>query len=97
MNYKYRVKGVVEKPFILRGVMCRIGATIDFHIAESELNFLKERCELTQLIDLQKIAETPKPIQHTTQVKAQTTQKVVKNELPKQTIGTNKVQNSSKI
>lgn len=97
MNYKYRVKGVVEKPFILRGVMFRIGTTIDFHIAESQLNFLKERCKLTQLIDLKKVAETPKPIQNTTQVKAQTNQKAVKNELPKQTVGTNKVENTNKV
>lgn len=96
MNYKYRVKGVVEKPFILRGVMFRIGTTIDFHIAERELNFLKERCKLTQVIYLQKVAETPKPIQHTTQVKAKTTQKAVRNELPN-TSGTNKVENTSKV
>lgn len=96
MNYKYRVKGVVEKPFILRGVMFRIGTTIDFHIAESELNFLKERCKLTQVNDLQKVNETPKPIQNTTQVKAQTIQKVVRNEVPR-TNGTNKVENTSKV
>lgn len=96
MNYKYRVKGVVEKPFILRGVHFCIGSKIDLHIVESELNFIKERCKLTQVIDLQKVAETPKPIQHTTQIKAQTIQKAVKNELPK-TNGTNKVENKSKV
>ena len=90
MNYKYRVKGVVEKPFILRGAYFRIGSSVDCHIIESELNFLKERCKLTQVIDLQKVSQTPKSIQNTTQVKAQTTQKVVKNELPR-TNGTNKV------
>lgn len=90
MNYKYRVKGVVEKPFILRGTHFRIGGKIDLHIVESELNFIKERCKLTQVIDLQKVAETPKPIQNTTQVKAQTNQKVVRNEQPKVN-GTNKV------
>ena len=95
MNYKYRVKGVVEKPFI-RGVHYRIGSKIDFHIAEKELEFLKERCKLTQVIDLQKVAETPKPIQNTTQVKTQTTQKAVRNELPKTVIG-NKVENTSKV
>lgn len=94
INYKYSVKGVVEKPFILRGVMFRIGTTIDFHIAESELNFLKERCKLTQVIDLQKVIETPKPIQNTTQFKAQTIQKAVKNELPKSTNARNKNQNT---
>ena len=96
MNYKYRVKGVVEKPFILRGAHFRIGGKIDCHIIEDELNFLKERCKLTQVIDLQKVAETPKPIQHTTQVKAQNIQKVVRNELPKVN-GTNKVENTSKV
>lgn len=97
MNYKYRVKGVVEKPFI-RGVHYKIGSTIDFHITESELKFLKERCKLTQVIDLQKATETPKSIQNTTQVKTQNqTQKVVRNELPKQSIGTNKVENSIKV
>ena len=89
MNYKYRVKGVVEKPFILRGAYFRIGGNVDCHIIESELNFLKERCKLTQVIDLQKVSQTPKSIQNTTQVKAQTTQKVAKNEFPR-TNGTNK-------
>ena len=97
MNYKYRVKGVVEKPFILRGTHFRIGGKIDLHIDESELNFIKERCKLTQATDLQKVYETPKPIQHTTQVKAQNqTQKVVRNEQPKVN-GTNKVENTSKV
>ena len=96
MNYKYRVKGVVEKPFILRGAHFRIGSKIDLHIVESELNFIKERCKLTQNVDLQKVVETPKPIHNTTQVKAQTTQKAVRNELPK-TNGTNKVENTSKV
>ena len=98
MNYKYRVKGVIEKPFILRGVFFGIKSSIDFHITESELSFIKEMCNFSQVIDLQKPIETPKPIHNTTQIKTQTnqTQKVVRNELPK-TNGTNKVQNSSKV
>lgn len=95
MDYKYRVKGVVEKPFILRGAFFRISGIIDCHITEKELNFIKERCKLTQVIDLQKVGETPKPIQNTTQVKAQNqNQKVVRNELPKPTSGQNKGKNT---
>lgn len=98
MNYKYRVKGVVEKSFILRGLFFRIGSCIDLYITEKELNFVKERCNDLKVNDLQKATETPKPIQNTTQVKTQNqTQKVVKNELPKQSSGTNKVENSIKV
>lgn len=92
MNYKYRVKGVVEKPFVLTGVFFRIGVSIDLHIAKNNLEFVKERCKIKEIIDLQKFAETPKPIQSTTQIKAQSIQKAVKNELPR-TNGTNKDKN----
>lgn len=60
MNYRYRVQGRVEKPFILRGMFFGIGADIDNYITEKELVFVKERCALTKIVDIQ--AVSPKPI-----------------------------------
>lgn len=58
MQYRYRVLGKVEQSFILRGAYFAIGSEIDFHITESELSFVKERCKLTNIEDL---VETTKP------------------------------------
>lgn len=52
MQYRYRVLGKVEHSFILRGAYFEVGSMIDFHITDSELSFVKERCELTQIYDL---------------------------------------------
>lgn len=91
MNYKYSVKGVVEKSFILRGLFFRIGSSIDLCITEKELDFVVPRCNNLKVTDLEKATETPKPIQNTTQIKTQNTQKVVKDELQqKQGIRTSK-------
>ena len=76
MNYRYRVEGRVEKAFILRGMHFRIGGTIDTVILESELPFIKERCELNKVED--KTAPS-QPISNDS-----ATKKEVKNELSKQ-------------
>lgn len=73
MNYRYRVEGRVEKAFILRGMHFRIGGTIETAILESELAFVKDRCELD------KVEELTAPSQPIL-----TTKKESKNELPKQ-------------
>lgn len=52
MDYRYRVKGAVEKAFILRGMHFRIGTDINAVITESELDFVKERCALADICDL---------------------------------------------
>ena len=63
MKFKYRVKGLVEKSFILRGAYFAVGANMDFYIPESELEFVKERCRIEELIDLeQKPVESPEPV-----------------------------------
>lgn len=90
MNYRYRVKGVAEKAFILRGLHFRLGSKVDIAILESELAFIKERCKLTKVEDVT-VRSQPMPIN------SQTTPKGVKNELPKSAIGTNKIASKAKV
>lgn len=54
MQYRYRVVGKVKQSFILRGAYFGIHSTIDFYITENELEFVKERCSLDTIEDLQK-------------------------------------------
>ena len=92
MNYRYKVKGIAEKAFILRGAHFRIGGTIDTVILESELAFVKERCRLEKVVDMQaKAAPQPLP------TNSPTNPKEVKNELPKSTIGANKGTSKAKV
>lgn len=93
MNYRYRVKGVAEKAFILRGACFRVGGTIETVILESELTFVKERCRLDKVEDLQVKTAPSQPIP----TNSPTTNKGVKNELPKQTSRANKSTNTSKV
>ena len=93
MNYRYKVKGRVEKPFILRAMDFRIGGTIDNVILESELAFVKERCKLEKVEDMQAKTATSQPIP----TNSPTIPKGVKNELPKSTSGASKVASKAKI
>ena len=90
MNYRYRVKGVADKAFILRGMHFRIGGEINFVILESELAFVKERCTLENIEDLSTLSQ-PIPNNLTT------TPKGVKNELPKSTSRTNKSKSKATV
>lgn len=93
MNYRYRVKGCAEKAFILRGMHFRVGGTIDTAILESELAFVKERCKLDNVEDIQVKTAPSQSIP----TNSQTTPKGVKNELSKQTSRANKSTNTSKV
>ena len=63
MKFKYRVKGLIQSPFILRSAYFRIGDNMDFYIAEGELEFVKSRCKIEELIDLdKKVVPTPEPV-----------------------------------
>lgn len=90
MNYRYKVKGVAEKAFILRGLHFRVGGAIDTAILESELAFVKERCKLTKVEDL---TARSQPIP----ANSQTAPKGVRNELAKSAIGTNKIASKAKV
>ena len=92
MDYRYRVKGVAEKAFILRGMHFRIGGTIDTAIFDSELAFVKERCKLEKVEDIQAKTEPFQPIPTNSN-----TSKGVKNELPKTTGGANKGASKAKV
>ena len=94
MNYRYRVKGKVQKSFILRGLFFRIGANIDNCITEKELVFVKEHCMLSEIMDMQSISTAPKPIPtNSTDIN-----RGVKNEQPsKPAIKTNKVRIATKV
>ena len=93
MNYRYRVKGCAEKAFILRGMHFRVGGTIDTEVLESELAFVKERCRLDKVEDLQSKTAPSQSIP----TNSPTTPKGVKNELPKSTSGANKGTNKAKV
>ncbi|MBR2388228.1 MAG: hypothetical protein IKB02_05610 [Clostridia bacterium] len=93
MNYRYRVKGVAEKAFILRGMHFRVGSEIDTDILETEMTFVKERCKLTDLVDRQIQTATSEPIPNNSVNKS----KVTKNELSKSKSGANKGANKAKI
>lgn len=93
MDYRYRVKGCAEKAFILRGMHFRVGGTIDTVILESELAFVKERCRLDKVEDIQAQTAPSKPIP----TNSPTTPKGVKNELPKSTSRANKSANKAKV
>ena len=54
MIFRYSVKGIVKYAFILRGLAFDVNKPIDTKIKESELEFIKSHCELTEIVDLQK-------------------------------------------
>lgn len=93
MIYRYRVEGVAEKAFILRGMHFRVGGTISTEISESELAFVKERCKLEKVEDKQAKTAHSQPIPTNSQIAP----KGVKNELSKSTSGTNKVASKAKV
>lgn len=62
MAFKYRVKGKVERAFIIRGLHFDVGSQIDFYVTEKELEFVKERCQIAELIDSTKPIDNPKPM-----------------------------------
>lgn len=75
MEYRYRVVGKVSQPFILRGAHFLLGSKIEFYVTDSELDFVKERCELIRIDDLQK-----KPEANNSVSSKKGTKKAVKNE-----------------
>lgn len=93
MGFRYRIRGKVESPFILRGIHFTIGSDIDLIIYKHELCFVKERCQINELIDL----APPTTILKETTIKNKEEPKEVENELPKQTGGTNKSKYKRKV
>ena len=83
MKYKYRVKGLIQKAFILRGVYFPFGENIDFYIFENQLDFIKERVKIEDLIDVEeKLQEkTPEPV--LVETKTETKPKGVNNGVQK--------------
>ena len=92
MNYRYRVKGNAKSAFILRGMHFSVGGKVDNDILESELTFVKERCNITEIVDRNEKAANPQPIPNSS-----ITQKGVKNELPKSTSGANTGTSKEKV
>ena len=83
MTKKYRVKGKVNSPFILSGLYFAIDSDMDFCINENEIEFVKERVSISELIDLSKKAiESPEPVLEE-QPKPEIKPKGVKNERQK--------------
>lgn len=86
MKYDIRVIGEVNKSFILRGMLFRIGDKIDFLVSNGELDFIKVRCTIKNVIK-STTSPTPKSVETSTK-------KGGKNELPKSTNARNKNQNT---
>ncbi len=91
MQYRYRVEGKVEKSFILRGAYFAVGSTIEFCVTESELSFVKERCKLAKIVDLQKKVETPNPVSNVVKPHTTNSQRTIRYE---QSNGTSKNKNT---
>lgn len=90
MEYKYRVEGYTEKAFILRRAHFRVGSAINTEILETELPFIKERCQLNKVEDL---TATSQPIPNI----SQPIKKGAKDDLSKPSIATHKGKISEKI
>ena len=97
MELKYRVKGRVNSPFILRGLHFAVGSDMDFCICEKELEFVKERINVSQLIDLKRPIETPNPVLEKSKTESVEKPKGVKASGKKQTSGTSQRANSNNI
>lgn len=92
MNYRYRIKGTVEKAFILRGMHFRIGTSFDTPILESELTFVKERCKISDIVDTEQVSDqNPIPKNSSKQKKGE------KHELQKSAIRTDKNADNAKV
>ena len=92
MDFRYRIIGTVKMPFILRGLFYKIGVNINALLTEKELDFVKDRCQVSQIIDLNEQEQMdnsiPKVLEKTSEVK---------NELPKQPKRTVKSANKKNI
>lgn len=51
MTFRYRFIGKVNSQFVLRGLLFRRNSKIDFCVNEKEVEFLKEHCEIQEIID----------------------------------------------
>lgn len=84
MIFKYRVKGKVESAFILRGLHFAVSSDIDFCIKENELQFIKDRCRIEELINLDvKPIEIPEPVLEEKKTESETKPKGVNNGVQK--------------
>jgi hypothetical protein len=92
MNYRYRVKGVAEKSFILQGIYFYAGKTVNNYIKEQELVFVQERCKLTEIVDLKSQNSNPTPMPNN----STETNRGVKDDT-QSTIRTNKVKSATKV
>ena len=98
MKFKYRVKGKVNSPFILRGLHFAVDSDMDFCIYENEAEFVKERVSVSDLIDLtEKPIETPNPVLEKAEPKTIEKPKGVTTNGKKQTSGSRQRANTDKV
>lgn len=95
MKFKYRVKGKVNSQFILRGFLFRVGSKIDFCVSENELEFVKQHCEIIEIIDREpkETIEIPKPVLEENENKS----REVENELQPKSKRANKGSNKTNL
>lgn len=90
MKFKYRFKGKVNSQFVLRGMLFSVGAKMDFCVSESELNFIKEHCDVIEIIDLEQ-PTTIEPLEPMLETKTDNEPKEIRDELrTKRTSNVNK-------
>ena len=91
MGLRYRVFGKINNSFILRGLHFESGREIDFVVSESELAFVKERCDITEVKELKPNVNTKTP-------KSQNVAKESQNDKPRtSTSATSKTASNAKI
>ena len=70
MKFKHRIEGKVCNSFILRGLHFAVGDSINFDVADSELEFIKSHCNLNSIVDLSK-KTSPSPVLEETKPKGE--------------------------
>ena len=83
MKFKYRVKGKVNSQFVVRGLLFRVGSDIDFCVSKNELEFVKQNCKISEIIDIEPktTIEIPQTILEENTIESENKSKEVKNEL----------------
>lgn len=62
MSFKYMVKGKVKSGFIIRGFYNQVGSEITLYLFEDELEFVKDRCDIVSITELDKEPALPESI-----------------------------------
>ena len=79
MFFRYRFKGVVNSQFVLRGMLFKPNTKIDFCIYDKELDFVKQHCEVVEIIDRNPEKVVEEPLETVLEERTESKPKGVKN------------------